>query len=87
LFEETCVESGKDSFLSLGEFLARIFLDEVKSDSAQGGEVVSGILGPRAALIFSEGNIQCPMQGVLDAPMPTDGFGEGLLAPKDRLER
>ena len=62
--------------MSLGDFLARVLLDEIECDSAQGGEVLGGVFRAGAAFVFAERDVERPMQGVLDAPMFAHGRAE-----------
>ena len=50
--------------------------DEVESDFAEQGEVAGGGAMAHSAIIFSEGDIENPMQAVLDAPVAADGLGQ-----------
>src|SRR4029453_4253921 len=52
---------------------AAIAGDEGEGDSAQGGEVAGGGAVAHPAVILAEGDVENPMQGVLDAPVPADG--------------
>src|SRR5215213_1185520 len=46
--------------------------DQVEGDSAQEGEVAGGGAVAHPAVILTEGDVENPMQGVLDAPVPAD---------------
>src|ERR671916_584375 len=46
--------------------------DRVEGDSAQEGEVAGGGAVAHPAVILTEGDVENPMQGVLDAPVPAD---------------
>src|SRR5690242_21630340 len=46
--------------------------DEVESDLAQEGEVAGGGAVAHPAVILAEGDVEHPVQGVLDAPVPAD---------------
>src|SRR5919202_2107446 len=48
--------------------------DEVEGDLAQEGEVAGGGAVAHPAVILTEGDVEHPMQGVLDAPVPADGL-------------
>jgi len=78
LFEGVCVQGGEDSLLALRDFLSRVFLNRIERDPSEGGYVLSGVLGSCATVVFSEGDIEGPVQGVLDAPMSPDGPAEVL---------
>jgi hypothetical protein len=49
----------------------------------QEGEVAGGGAVAHAAVVLAEGDVEHPMQRVLDAPVPADGLdqGGGLLSP------
>src|SRR4051794_26846705 len=46
--------------------------DEIESDLAQEGEVAGGGAVAHPAVILMEGDVENPVQGVLDAPVPAD---------------
>src|SRR5919199_1740422 len=46
--------------------------DEVEGDPAQEGEVAGGGAVAHPAVVLAEGDVENPMQGVLDAPVPAD---------------
>src|SRR5215208_2078344 len=56
--------------------------DQVEGDSAQKGEVTGGDAVAHPAVILTEGDVENPMQGVLDAPVPADGLDQdgGIVA-------
>src|SRR5919202_4556656 len=59
--------------------------DEVEGDFAQEGEVAGGGAVAHPAVILTEGDVEHPMQGVLDAPVPADGSDQdgGIIAAAD----
>src|SRR4051812_11909664 len=56
--------------------------DEVEGDLAQEGEVAGGGAIAHATVVLTEGDIEDPVQRVLDAPVPADGFDQdgGIIA-------
>jgi hypothetical protein len=46
--------------------------DEVEGDFAQEGEVAGGGAVAHAAVILADGDVEHPVQSVLDAPVPAD---------------
>src|SRR5688500_10219276 len=50
--------------------------DQVEGDLAQEGEVAGGGAVAHPAVILAEGDVENPMQGVLDAPVPADRPGQ-----------
>src|SRR5215211_8239878 len=50
--------------------------DEVEGDLAQEGEVAGGGAVAHATVVLAEGDVEDPMQGVLDAPVPADGLDQ-----------
>src|SRR4051812_34130248 len=56
--------------------------DEVEGDFAQEGEVAGGGAVAHPAVILTEGDVEHPVQGILDAPVPADGWGQdgGIVA-------
>src|SRR3712207_867520 len=56
--------------------------DEVEGDLAQEGEVAGGGAVAHATVVLAEGDVENPMQGVLDAPVPADGLDQdgGIVA-------
>src|SRR5215213_10932297 len=56
--------------------------DEVEGDLAQEGEVAGGGAVAHAAVILTESDVEHPMQGVFDAPVPADGWDQdgGIIA-------
>src|SRR3954469_11559403 len=56
--------------------------DEVEGDLAQEGEVAGGGAVAHAAVILTESDVEHPMQRVLDAPVPADGWDQdgGIIA-------
>src|SRR5689334_6181514 len=56
--------------------------DEVEGDFAQEGEVAGGGTIAHATVVLAEGDVEHPMQGVFDAPVPADGWGQagGIIA-------
>src|SRR3712207_1597897 len=56
--------------------------DEVEGDLAQEGEVAGGGAVAHATVVLAEGDVEDPMQGVLDAPVPADGLDQdgGIVA-------
>src|SRR3712207_9124963 len=63
--------------------------DQVEGDSAQKGEVAGGGAVAHPAVILAEGDVENPMQGVLDAPVPADGSDQdgGIVAAARSEER
>src|SRR5690242_15487072 len=47
--------------------------NKVEGDFAEQGEVASGGAMAHPAVILTEGDVENPVQGVLDAPVPADG--------------
>ena len=47
--------------------------DKVEGDLAQKGEVTGGGAVAYPAVVLAEGDVEDPVQGVLDAPVPADG--------------
>src|SRR3954447_23657198 len=56
--------------------------DEVEGDFAQEGEVAGGGTVAHATVVLAEGDVEHPMQGVFDAPVPADGLDQdgGIIA-------
>src|SRR3954451_23901588 len=56
--------------------------DEVEGDFAQEGEVAGGGAVAHATVVLAEGDVEHPMQGVFDAPVPADGLDQdgGIVA-------
>src|SRR4051812_39073794 len=56
--------------------------DEVEGDFAQEGEVAGGGAVAHPAVILTEGDVENPMQGVLNAPVAADGLDQdgGIVA-------
>src|SRR3954469_16441935 len=50
--------------------------NKVESDFAEQGEVAGGGAMAHSAIIFSEGDIENPVQSILDAPVAADGLGQ-----------
>src|SRR3954470_6915416 len=53
---------------------AAICGDEVAGDFTQQGEVAGGGAMAHPAVILTEGDVENPVQGVLDTPVPADGW-------------
>ena len=51
------------------DFGGLVLLEQAEGHTPQGGEVLGGIVSARPAVVFVEGHIQYPVQGVLDAPV------------------
>src|SRR5215208_1384163 len=56
--------------------------DQVESDLAKQSEVARSRAVAHAAVVLAEGDVEHPMQRVLDAPVSTDGLAQdsGLVA-------
>src|SRR3954468_15933796 len=56
--------------------------DEVEGDLAQEGEVAGGGAVAHPAVVLTEGDVENPVQGVFDAPVPADGLDQdgGIIA-------
>src|SRR5215208_5157789 len=56
--------------------------DEIEGDLAQEGEVAGGGAIAHPAVILTEGDVENPMQRVLDTPVPADGLDQdgGIVA-------
>src|SRR4051812_10742000 len=56
--------------------------DKVEGDLAQEGEVAGSGAVAHAAVVLAEGDVEHPMQCVLDAPVPADGLDQdgGIIA-------
>ena len=63
-----------------------VLVEEVEGDVAQDGEVLGGVAGPDAALVLAEGDVEHPVEAVLDAPVVADGAGEGVGVPGEAAE-
>src|SRR3954451_11306608 len=50
--------------------------DEVEGDFAQEGEVAGGGTIAHATVVLADGDVEHPMQGVFDAPVPADGWDQ-----------
>src|SRR5919202_4283730 len=62
-----------------------VSVDEVEGDLAQEGEVAGGGAVAHPAVILTEGDVEHPVQGVLDAPVPADRLDQdgGIIAAAD----
>src|SRR5919202_2729784 len=56
--------------------------DEVEGDFTQEGEVAGGGAIAHVTVVLAEGDVEHPMQGVFDAPVPADGWDQdgGVVA-------
>ena len=52
--------------------------DEVDRDFPQQREILDGIPIPHPAVIFLEGDVENPVQAVLNLPMPADRLRQNL---------
>ena len=77
------IESGEHAFSSHRQVFGFIVLDQIESKATKGGEVLRGVAAARAALVFAEGDIQGPVQGVFHAPVPPDGARKCLCAQRE----
>src|SRR5215212_6180412 len=61
---------------------AAVSSDEVEGDLAQEGEVAGSGAVAHATVVLAEGDVEDPVQRVLDAPVPADGFDQdgGIVA-------
>ncbi len=55
---------------------------QVKGDLAQEGKVARSRAVAHAAIILTEGDVQHPMQRVLDTPVPADRTGSSRAGPQ-----
>ena len=53
--------------------LGRLVAQEIEGEVSQDGEVLSGMARPHTAVVFAEGDVQDPVQLVLNAPMAACG--------------
>ena len=49
-------------------------LEQVQGDAAEAREVLGRVALADAAVVFAEVDVQAPVEGVLDAPMPANQF-------------
>src|SRR5215217_8466472 len=61
---------------------AAVSSDEVEGDLAQEGEVAGSGAVAHATVVLAEGDVEDPVQRVLDAPVPADGLDQdgGIVA-------
>src|SRR3982751_6219399 len=67
---------------------ASVFGYQVESDLAKKGEVARSRPVAHAAVILAEGDVQHPMQRVLNAPVPADRphqDGRGVAAAREKV--
>ena len=55
-----------------------VVFEQAQGGAAQAAEVGIGVAFPDAALVLLEGDVQLPVQSVLDGPMVADGLGKFL---------
>ena len=53
----------------------RLLLEEVERELADGGEVLGGVGLPGAGVVLAEGDVEDPVELVLDSPVGPDGAG------------
>src|SRR3712207_940754 len=58
-------------------FARSVAADEVERDPAQDGQVARGASVAHAAVVFAEGDVEHPVQRVLDVPVRADRLTEG----------
>ena len=58
-----------------------MLFDQAQCEAAEPREVLGDVSVAGAALVFTECHVQAPVAGVLDAPVPTHGFGKGPDIP------
>ena len=63
------VPAGEQAFAGNATLTRFLLFEAVERDVAQDGEILRGLVLALSAFIFTEGNVECPMQRVLDAPM------------------
>ena len=74
------IHGGEHAFLSERQLPGFVVLDQVEGQTAKRGQVLRGVAGARAGLVFPKGDIQRLMQFVLHAPAPSDSARKGLSA-------
>ena len=57
--------------------------DEIEGEVAHHGHVVSAVADPEAREVLFEGDVENPMNAVLDAPMTAHRIGESLGRKRD----
>src|SRR3990172_6607991 len=75
------IPTGQQAFALDTALAGYLLFEQVQSDMAQQSQVFGSMILPHPAAIFIKGNIQGPMQLILDAPMRAyrrqDPFGTG----------
>ena len=59
-------------------FAGWLVFQEAEGSAAQDTEILGAMPFTKPTGIFAEGDVQLPVQLVLDSPMPPHGFSEGL---------
>ena len=92
-FEVSVIPAGPQSFTLDAPGGGRVLLEEAEGEVTQHGEVLRGMRAANPTGIFAKGDIQHPMQAILNAPVAAHGlpklFGirpetRQILAPLDR---
>jgi hypothetical protein len=55
-----------------------VLLEKVKGVPPQTGKILGGVFRSGGAVIFEQDDVECPVQAVLDAPMPANSLAESF---------
>ena len=84
-FCELCEEAGEEGVVPAGSLdlafhrsLGAFELGEVERDAAQQGDVLRSMIQAISGLVLIHGDVEDPMQSILDAPMSTHDLAEAV---------
>jgi len=78
-FEEIAgVDGGFGAFVFSAEFRSGIASKDRHAQAAEGGEVAHAGPVEQAVVVFAEGDIHAPVQGVFDGPVPANRLRQRL---------